>query len=173
MKRPTYFLALLAAAIFTDAKASEENTIYIGTGPAKTGSPTTSNKAPLTVGYIRQSKTTSTIWGFDISGEGTLLDSTWGQNNAVKQATSFNFLIGKNISDNQISRFDIAFLAGLREKSTDCPASYLGYQCYANSTPNTTRELNYGGVLSWTYQKIMVGARATGESNQLLIGIRF
>jgi hypothetical protein len=137
LKIPTYLLALLAAALLADAKASEENNIYIGTGPAKTGSPTTSN------------------------------------NNAVKQATSFNVLTGKNTSDSQLSRFDIAFVAGLREKSKDCPASYLGYQCYANSAPNTTREFNYGGLLSWSYQKLMVGARATGESNQLLIGIRF
>jgi hypothetical protein len=173
LKTPTYLLALLAAAILTDANASEENNIYIGTGPAKTGIPTTSNKAPITVGYISQSRTTSTVWGIDISGEGTLLDSTWGQNNAVKQATSFNVLIGKNMSNSQISRFDIAFVAGLREKSKDCPASYLGYQCYADSAPNTTREFNYGGILSWSYQKLMVGVRATGESNQLLIGIRF
>jgi len=166
-------LALLAAAILTDANAIEENNIYIGTGPAKTGIPTTSNKAPITLGYIRQSKTTSTVWGIDISGEGTLLDSTWGQNNAVKQATSFNVLIGKNMRDSQISRLDIAFVAGLKEKSKDCPASYLGYQCYEDSAPNTTREFNYGGILSWSYQKLMVGVRATGESNQLLIGVRF
>ena len=187
MRKPSYFLALLISAFLSHAKANDENIFYVGTGTSKAGSQSISNTAPVTLGYVRQSKATATVWGVDISGEGSVPNSTWGQridpssgNNALKKPTSFNFfttsinfMVGKAIGESQVSRFDVALIAGVREKSTDCQATSLGYQCLANSSPNTTRELNYGAVVTWTYQKIMFGARATGESNQLLIGIRF
>jgi hypothetical protein len=167
-------VACLAFACQANANNDGENVIYLGSGPAKSGNPsTTTSKSPFTLGYLRLSNTRDVVWGFDISGEGTMLDSTWGQNNAVKQATSYNLLIGKNLGKTESSRFDLAFIAGIREKTSDCPSSYLGYQCYANSKPNTTNAFNYGAALTWSYKGFMLGARATGESTQAIMGVRF
>ncbi len=102
-----------------------------------------------------------------------MLDSTWGQRNSASQATSYNFLIGKNIVKNENSRFDAAFLVGARESFSSCPSSYLGYQCYADQAPDTGHAINYGAVLTWTYKSLMLGVRLTGESKQALLGLRF
>ena len=106
-------------------------------------------------------------------GEGTRLDSHWGTNNNVNQATSFNILLGKNLAKVEDLRFAGAAIIGLREASKDCPRSYLGYQCYADTRPETKYDLNYGILLTMLYKRLMVGIRATGESTQALIGFGF
>jgi hypothetical protein len=180
MRKTSNFLKLVLVAFFcmstTALHANEngENVVYIGSGPVKNNdTSTSSDKKPITLGYLRQSRNSDNIWGIDISAEGSMLDSTWGQTQAVKQATSFNLLIGKNFTRNENSRFDAAFLIGVREKTSECPKSYLGYQCYANSTPDTKYGFNYGLVMTWTYKSLMLGGRVTGESTQALIGLRF
>ncbi len=174
MKKALCVLTLLTLTASANATNDGENVIYAGTGSAKSGSATaTSSKNPFTIGYLRLSNSRDVVWGVDISGEGTLLDSTWGQNKAVKQATSYNLLIGKNVGKSETSRFDLAFVAGIREKTSSCPSSYLGYQCYADSKPNTTNAFNYGAALTWSTKGFMLGVRATGESTQAIAGIRF
>jgi hypothetical protein len=164
--------SLWTSAVYADENG--ENVLYVGSGSAKTGSATTtSNKNAVTLGYLRQSRNSENVWGFDVSGEGSMLDSSWGQNQVVKQATSYNVLIGKNFNKSESSRFDAAFVLGLREKTRECPKSYLGYQCYANSTPETKYEFNYGFIVSWTYKSLMLGGRVTGESTQALVGYKF
>lgn len=156
------------------ASADGENVIFVGTGPTASGpATTTSIKSPYTIGYLNLSNTRDAVFGFDISGEGTKIDSTWGQNNAVKQANSFNLLFGKNIGKTDNSRYDFAVIAGFRHKTTDCPSSYLGYQCYANTEPKTSYAFNYGLAVTWSYKSLMLGVRATGESKQALVGVRF
>lgn len=165
------FLCFLGTSVHADENG--ENVVYVGSGPSKNATSSTTDKKPVTLGYLRQSRSSETVWGIDISGEGSKLDSTWGQNQAVKQATSYNVLLGKNLTKDQNSRFDAAFLIGVREKTSECPKSYLGYQCYANSTPDTKYGLNYGLVMTWTYKSLMLGGRVTGESTQAMVGFRF
>ncbi len=173
IKRTAAFTTLLTALLCNHAHANE-NLIYISGGASKdSASATTSGKSPLAFGYLRTPSGTDNLFGVDIGQEGTLLDSTWGQTNAVNQATSYNFLIGKKLGASGNSRFDGTLILGIREKTSKCPASYIGYQCYANSQPDTTYGFNYGATLFWTYQKATFGLRVTGESTQAIIGIKF
>jgi hypothetical protein len=165
----TFVCALSAAYADTDGK----NVIYVGSGSSKSSNTAIKSSNPATLGYLRLSNTSGTVWGFDVSREGTMLDSTWGQRNSPQQATSFNFLIGKNLNKTEKSRIDAAFIAGIRETASSCPSSYLGYQCYADRTPDTSYGFNGGVALTWIYESFMVGARITSESKQALIGIRF
>ena len=168
-------LVTLAIAGSTVAFANEngENLFYLGAGSASKSESYKSNATPLAIGYLRFSNINDNIFGFDIAGEGTMLDSTGGQYNAVKQAVSYNLLVGRNVSKNENYRFDAALLIGMRETTSSCPSSYLGYQCYADSAPDTQHGVNFGGVLTWTYKSFMLGVRATGESKQVIAGFRF
>jgi hypothetical protein len=167
---------LMVFVILPSAHASNdgENVIFVGSGSAEAGPvSTTSNKSPFTVGYLNLSNSRDTIFGFDVSGEGTKLDSTWGRTNSVKQANSFNLIAGKNIGKSENSRYDFGAVIGFRHKTSSCPSSYLGYQCYADTSPKTSYAFNYGLVLTWSYKNLMLGVRATGESKQALVGIRY
>jgi len=178
MLRKTKILMVLmatsACALSTaNAETDGQNFIYIGSGTAKNANTATKSSNPATLGYLRVSNTTDTVWGLDVSGEGTMFDSTWGQRNSAQQATSFNFLFGKNLNKTENSRIDAAFILGIRETAQSCPSSYLGYQCYADQEPDTSHGFNGGVALTWIYKNFMVGARITGESKQALVGIRF
>ena len=164
---------LLAVSAASPSQANE-SIVYGGIGTAKNDSSSaTSDKNSFSLGYIRISEIHNSIWGLDFSKEGTLLDSTYRQNKAVKQGMSFNLLLGTNLAKTELSRFDVAVLLGARQKTTDCPSSYLGYQCYADAEPDMKYGFNYGAVLTWSFKSVMVGIRATGESTQALIGMRF
>lgn len=169
------FLVALTVVGATTTHADENggNLIYVGAGPAKKADSTTTGSTPMSLGYLRLSNATNFVWGLDVSGEGTMLDSTWGKNNAVKQAMSYNLLVGTNFKNDGGSRIDGAVLLGAREASANCPSSFIGYQCYANSAPTTNHKLNYGVVLTWSFKSFMVGLRATEASTQALIGLRF
>ena len=164
---------VLAGTTATFANENGESLLYFGVGTAQKGNPLKSSDTPMSGGFLKISNASDTVWGIDFSGEGTMIDSTWGQSRAVKRATSYNLLYGKNLTKNENSRFDAAFLLGMRETFSSCPSSYLGYQCYADSTPDSKYGFNYGAVLTWTFSSFMLGARATGESAQLLVGFRF
>lgn len=177
MKIQTLFKMALIIATITGASASQadedsKSVIYLGMGSADTGNRLKSNEAPKSIGYFSAKNSSDGIFGVDFSGEGTKLESTGGVT-TVKQSTSFNFLVGKNLSRGENSRFDAAFLIGMRAASSTCPSSYLGYQCYANEPPKTSYEVNYGAVLTMTFNSFLIGARITGESAQALIGVRF
>ena len=175
MKLVHVVLATVVLVGTTVASANEngENVLYFGVGSAKSGDYLKSNKTPFSIGYLSISSSRDSVWGADISGEGTMLDSTWGQRSAVNQAMSYNFLIGRNLTKSESSRFDAALLLGMRQSFSSCPSSYLGYQCYADSAPDTKYAFNYGAVVTWTYKSLMLGVRATGESAQALLGFRF
>lgn len=164
---------LTLGTTFALADENDKNLVYLGRGSAQTNDPLKSNAVPYSLGYLRLAGEGGGIIGFDLAGEGTLLDSTWGQKNSIKQSTSYNLLLGKNLTKSENVRFDAALLLGVRRYTTSCPSSYLGYQCYANSDPENKYELNYGAMISVTYKSIMFGIRATGESAQALIGIKF
>ena len=168
-KFSTLLLSALLLAASSQAHADVgENVLFAGSGSGKEAG----SKA-YSLGYLRVSNSTDKVWGVDIGGEGYMEDSTWGNYKSSKQATSFNVLFGKNLQTGSDYRIDGALIAGVREKSSSCPKSYLGYQCYANSTPDTKYSLNYGALLAVSYKSLTLGVRATGESKQALIGFRF
>ena len=96
---------------------------------------------------------------------------------STEQALSFNILAGLKVTEIQKLRIDLGLLAGIIEKSSDCPSSYGSYQCYYSSTYNNRADyeytFNYGLVLHATYDRITLGVRSTGESTQVLLGINF
>ena len=178
MRASAWARAMMALAVLTTASAVSaagdgNNIVYIGAGPARSDSPQESDRTPFSLGFLRVSQLSDAVFGIDIAGEGTRLDSTWGQNQAVEQGVSINFLFGRNLSRSANSRFDAALVIGARHKTADCPPSYLGYQCYANTEPDVTYALNYGVLFAWTTGRLMMGLRATGASAQGLIGFSY
>ena len=164
----------LAGGMAAHAQDNGEDVFYLGGGSAKSSnSAYSSGDTPKTFGYLKLSNLDDTVWGIDVSAEGTMFDSTYGQDNAAKQATSVNALIGQNIATSGSFRMDAAFIAGVRDRTTSCPPSYVGYQCYANTVPDTSYAFNYGVALTVSYKNILLGVRATGESTQAMVGIRF
>lgn len=170
--------ALIAAAFtFTAVSNADETTshaIYVSGGSStNNNSDSTGNKSAFSLGYLNLSKTHDVVWGIDISGEGTKYDSTWGQNKSKQQAISYNLLIGKNIGKTENFRFDATAILGIREDSTSCPRSNLGYRCYADQAPDSSYAMNYGFALTWSSSSLLFGLRATGESSQAMIGVIF
>ncbi len=167
------FISLMLSVLFLAASSQAhadvgENVLFAGSGSGKEAG----SKA-YSLGYLRVSNSTDRVWGIDVGGEGFMEDSTWGNYKASKQATSFNVLFGKNLQSGESYRIDGTLVAGIREKSSSCPKSYLGYQCYANSTPDTKYSLNYGALLAVSFKSLTIGVRATGESKQAFLGIKF
>lgn len=148
-------------------------TVYLGGGKADSGDPLENDDTPWSIGVMHQLEGRKLILGGDIGREGTMINSTWGQDDVPAQATSFNFLLGGNMVETGGFRADAALLLGIRESFADCPDSYLGYQCYADSAPDTEYKGNFGGVLALSFDRFMVGLRATGESTQVIGGFRF
>ncbi len=149
------------------------NTFYLGGGNANSDDPFENDDMPFSIGFMHQRADSKLILGFDIAGEGTMIDSTWGMDDEPKQAMSYNFLFGGNMIDNGRFRADAALLVGLRESFADCADSHLGYQCYADTAPDTDYEGNFGAVLAVSIDRFTLGLRATGESTQILAGFRF
>lgn len=168
-------VAILGATVASAAENAAENksVFYVGAGPAKSASPTVNGSTPMSIGFMTKFADSTMVWGLDLAGEGTMLDSTWGQSQLPARAMSYNLLLGNNITQNENSSFNVAVLAGMREATADCPASFLGYQCYANTTPTTNYVFNYGAVVTWSYKSLVLGVRATGASTQGLLGLSF
>lgn len=159
-----------------------KNIVYFGGGVSRKGNDFdnlgtsfgdfSENNLAFTFGYLRVSNKSRLIGGADISYEGTMLDGTFGSY-STRGAFSFNGIVGVNVAKNDKVRFDVAGLVGAREKTTDCPSSFLGYACYANRPPDRSYSVNYGGIAAFSYKKLVIGARVTGASTQGLLGIRF
>ena len=127
---------------------------------------------PFVVGFLHQPAASQFVFGFDFAGEGEMLDSTYG-GNEVRQALSYNLLLGSNLMRDGNFRVDAGVLLGLRESFADCPDSFLGYQCYADEAPDTEYDANFGAFIGVSFDGIMLGLRGTGESTQGLLGLRF
>ena len=115
------------------------------------------------------------IFGVELAGEGTKFDSTSGRDNFEKQALSYNFILGANALKNDDFKVDLGAIVGARETTESCPSgqSYLGYQCYADTPPSATYDINYGAIMTLSYKMGLIGVRATGESTQIILGLRF
>ena len=159
-----------------------KNIVYFGGGVSRKGSDFdnlgtnfgdfSDNELAFSIGYLRVSNKSRLIGGVDVSYEGTMLDGTFGSY-STRGAFSFNGIVGVNVARKNNVRFDVAGLIGAREKTTDCPASNLGFACYADREPDRSYTVNYGGIAAFSYKKLAVGVRVTGASTQGLIGIRF
>tara|TARA_B100000575_G_scaffold234653_1_gene196252 strand:- start:1306 stop:1830 length:525 start_codon:yes stop_codon:yes gene_type:complete len=114
-------------------------------------------------------------WGFDISGEGTSLSSTYGRDDYPEQAVSLNLIILKNVFNNDDFRIDTGPLVGFRDDKAYCDNgdSYLDYACYADATPNYDYTLVYGGYFILTMESLSLGLRLTDVSRQLIFGISY
>jgi hypothetical protein len=156
-----------------DNIGSMRSTFYLGAGSANSEDGFDNDSTPFSGGFLHQVDGSKLIFGFDIGREGTMLDSTWGMNHEPRPAMSLNVLFGGNVVDSRRFKADAALLIGIREATSDCAASYLGYQCYAGATPDTEYKGNYGGVVTVSFDHLTVGLRATGESTQVLAGVRF
>ena len=137
------------------------------------GDPNTKPSLPWTVGYLYVSPTSPWTFGGDLAGEGVSLDNTSGQNNTVRQGLSFNVLAGPHIRLGDQFSAGVAALLGGRQTGQRCDESYLGYQCYADQAPSVSYGLNYGAVAHLSFKNVLLGARRTGESAQLLVGVSF
>lgn len=165
-------VAAICLSFASLAHAQEKsNIIYGGFGP-KSDNVLEDNFTPFVVGSLMLSDTSTMVVGFDLAGEGTVLDSTWGGNN-LDQALSVNLLIGRNIFWRSNMRIDGAVILGFRETFSDCPDSFLGYQCYAGTPPETEYDWNYGVLVTMSLEQFTIGVRVTGESTQVIAGIRF
>lgn len=174
VKMSRLFALILSATISTPAFAADEtqNTVYLGAGPSDENGALATDDTPYVIGFLNSSSARSTIWGFDLAGEGAMFDSTGG-GERVRQALSFNLLVGTNVYQTSDLRVDAIGILGAREAVSDCADSYLGYQCYADTSPDTQYEVNYGGMINATFDRYMVGVRATGVSTQIVFGLQF
>ena len=169
-------LLFVSTQVFSENEESSkylDHVIFGGVGVSGQSELDKSNDTPWSVGYMYNSEHNNIFGGIDIAGEGTSLDSTSGKYNQVTQGLSFNMLAGKNLNFNQDWRAGIGVLLGVRQTAESCPDSYLGYRCYADQKPDTNYDFNYGGLFHVTYKQVLVGARVTPESYQVILGLAF
>jgi hypothetical protein len=150
-----------------------QHVVFAGVGPAKRGDPSTSDGTPWSLGYLYRAANSKVYWGIDVAGEGTSLNNTSGNVNVVEQGLSFNLLVGRTLNLGSHWRAGAGVLAGIRLTGKSCPDSYLGYQCYADEEPKEDYAFNYGAMLHLSFEKVLIGARASGESLQVMFGIAF
>ena len=178
MKLKLFGLVFLAVFISFESLTAQENinkhnVFYFGIGSASGGSDE-NDDMPWSLGILHNSPTSDSVFGFDISGEGTMIDSTYGGYNDKAQGFSFNFLYGFDISENKDEKLSAGLIIGFIEEAQDCPDSYLGYQCYADQTPDAEYGFNGGGFLNYSVnESLNLGLRATSNSTQLTIGFKY
>lgn len=175
MLRLKLTLALALAVLFAPsafAQSGPSVLVYLGTGANNESETLELDDAPFVVGVTMLAGNAPLSLGFDLAGEGEMLDSTYGTN-AIRQALSFNLLLGTNLYNSIGFRADASLILGMRETFSDCPDSFIGYQCYADEPPETDYDFNYGGMLNLTFDRFSVGVRATEVSTQAVVGIAF
>lgn len=172
---------LLILCLFSGAVSAQEapeqsptsnsaGLVLLGVGSNADDDDYSSDSTAWSLGYLAPNSGSGYRWGFDISGEGTLLDSTYNQNEAIDSGFSFNLLVGGDVASN----FSAGVLLGAIETSQDCARqSYIGFQCYADEDPESSYDFNYGVFGIYHIGGVALGARITGESQQLTIGFSF
>ena len=113
-----------------------------------------------------------TFWGLDIASEGIRLESTYGRTNVPYPAVSGNLLLGTTLSEGEDTRILGGILLGARGVSASCPASYLGYQCYADREPDIGYGFNYGALIMLDFGGFSLGLRSTNVSQQAVLGLQ-
>lgn len=153
------------------AQTGPSGTLYFGAGTNNESDALEIDETPFVIGALFFSGP-SLVYGFDLASEGQMLDSTYGTNE-LRQAFSFNGLIGANVVQTTGFRADIAAILGFKESFADCPDSFLGFQCYADQEPETEYEFNFGAMINFTFDAVSFGVRATDVSTQAVFGINF
>ena len=97
-------------------KLEDTSLIYFGLGQGDDSDPYASDSTPWAIGFMVRDVNGS--YGFDIAGEGTMLDSTYGQNEAIDQGLSYNFIAARKISGESEWRTDLGLLLGKRNISS-------------------------------------------------------
>ena len=89
-------LVLIFAMHGLSVSAESGNTalFYIGGGSAKKGNSLKSRKSTFVFGCLRMVDSSDNFWGFDITGEGTMLESSWNQSGALNQEVSYKAIAG-------------------------------------------------------------------------------
>lgn len=168
----TAALALFGVgAVAQDARKGAS--LYVGTGTNSSTGSLIDTSAPYVVGIMFKVPSRNLLVGFDFAGEGTSIDSTWGRSGAPVQATSFNMIVGATLAETARTRTDAGLIIGLRNTSATCASSFLGYRCYADAAPDMTYGVNVGAIATVSFDGFMIGLRATGESAQVVAGLRF
>lgn len=162
----------LVVSFGSAARAETLGTFYGGAGINNDSADLRIDDTPFVLGVLFYPSAQSFVLGFDIAGEGEMLDSTFGSNE-LRQAYSFNAVIGGNVYRSDTVRTDVSAVIGFRETFADCPDSFLGFQCYADQEPETEYTFNYGAMFSVNIENFMIGLRLTEQSAQALIGISF
>ena len=174
MKNYTFILILnifLGNISFISAnEASHKTIIYGGIGIPKKSTKYISSAIPWSIGTVLRGGNGYQM-GIDMAGEGTSFNSTSNKTNVVEQGLSFNLLLGKSLNLENDATIGVLFLMGARHVGKTCSNSYLGFECYANETPKSSYDLNYGAIIQVTHKKGFIGLRATGESIQGVFGI--
>jgi len=178
MNNKIFSLALLSIFIFAQSLAAQDNfnknnVFYVGVG-SSSGGDDENDDMPWSLGILHNSPTSDRVYGFDISGEGTMLDTTYGGYDDLAQGFSFNLLYGFDTSEDKDDKLSAGLIIGFIEEEQDCPDSYLGYQCYADESPDTEYGFNGGGFINYSVnESLNLGLRATSNSTQLTIGFKF
>ena len=112
--------------------------------------------------------------GLDFGIEGKQEDQTFGDK-SIKNARSFNMLLGLPVFRNETFQIVSFTLLGVRTYKTTCPSgeSYLGFQCYADYEPEQHWTVSYGGGVVLDVDPMVVGVRVTGQSVAGIAGVNF
>jgi hypothetical protein len=178
-----YFVFVFIILFSLAAKADEFTIFYGGIGPSDdenhVGQTPSGERIeqkvddnPFSFGVIHKPFGREYNLGIDVAGEGVFLDSTYGQD-SLKQAMSVNLLVGTKLSENANWRLDGSLIIGARQSVSDCPDSNVEYQCYQDRAPDTEHKFNGGVLLMFSFEKLALGIRGTGESTQALVGFKF
>ncbi len=160
----------LAAQSNKSSKTAASEPVQTETGYVGLGRQTAGQSIPFSFGWFYSPPRKTTSIGFDVAGEGVYANRTAGEYE-LKRAYSFNLLVGLRSHNTNGWRVGLDALLGARVTNRECPASYIGFECYAGQDPEVSFGLNAGGIAHVSFQKLFVGARVTGESSQLLLGV--
>jgi hypothetical protein len=151
-------LGLLAHMVH--ARDTSDTVYYMGGGASKP-----STDAAFSVGFVSLPHHDGIMWGLDFGSEGVLSNTN--------PASTFNALIGKNIGYMDHSRLDAFLMIGGKTTDSSCPSAQATQTCNAEIQPSTTYGVNAGLALMWTHPAFMLGARLTGLSAQVLLGLKY
>ena len=165
-------LAAFIVLFGTATASSAQSTFYLGAGTNNESEVTETDDTPFSFGFVGSPQGSSAVFGIDMAWEGEMLDSTFGSD-SIRQALSINGVVGAKLYDSQNVTLSAAAIIGFRESFADCPDSFLGFQCYADSEPDTEYDLNLGALVLTTFDSVSVGVRVTQVSTQAVLGFSF
>tara|TARA_B100000674_G_C37881458_1_gene934543 strand:+ start:169 stop:693 length:525 start_codon:yes stop_codon:yes gene_type:complete len=174
MKTLIIYLPIVIISLVLSKDLNPLNMFHLGFGSStENGSDLNKDGAYVLGGTIDTGQ--EFAWGFDISGEGTSLSSTYGRDDYPEQSVSLNFILLKNIFNNDHLRIDTGPLIGFRDDKAYCNNgdSYLDYPCYADASPNYDYTIVYGGYFIMTNESLSLGLRLSDVSKQLIFGYSY